>query len=314
MALAVVAGAYVLFASPQAHAVLEIYLQDSSGRIGWVNASLPPGSPDQTPAGVFITTGNMADIAFGTNNFLWGISNESAGAVLYKMNVFDGTGATQGASAQTYWNTTASVTGLSVTYGGATNNAINYNALTFAPANSGAGSGKLYAATISSGGSPSSATSTLYSIDTTTGAATVIGTFGAGIISSGDLAFANWNGSSPGTLYANVNVGNSSVSQLASINLATGAATVIGAYTGANGAFQGLANSATNNGGLFSIDSQYVYSVNTSTGAGTQLFKYTAGQVTSVRGAAAFGEAIPAPAALGIFGLGLAGLALVRRR
>ena len=323
MALAVAAGACVLFISPQAHAA-SIYLQDSSGRIGYVNTAGPVGV-DQAPQGVFITSGNMADIAFGTTNRLWGISNENDTAHLYNMPVTVGAGATDPA-AQTYWNTNygspalAAANSISVTYNGVKDSAIDYNALTFSPGQSGSGSGILYAATTGANGSGSSS---LYRIDTVTGAATLIGSFGTlangdSIISSGDLAFKGWSASSPGTLFANVTVGSgqgAQVARLASINLSTGAATLLSStFIGANGPFDGLANSATQTGPLFTIDAQYVYSVNQTTGAGTQLFKYTAGIVTSVRGAAAFGEAIPAPAALGIFGLSLAGLAMLRRR
>jgi hypothetical protein len=66
----------------------------------------------------------------------------------------------------------------------------------------------------------------LFTINTTTGAGTFIGNYGAGNVSAGDLAF-----DSNGVLYASIQTGGvGGLDQLATVNPATGAATVIGPF------------------------------------------------------------------------------------
>jgi uncharacterized repeat protein (TIGR01451 family) len=94
--------------------------------------------------------------------------------------------------------------------------------------------------------------SDLLRISTTTGAGTVVGGFGSGLVSSGDLAFAN------GTLYVTVLGSGGGADRLARVNDANGSATVIGntgafdvrGLAGINGGLVG----ATGGGQLLSID------------------------------------------------------------
>ena len=139
-------------------------------------------------------------------------------------------------------------------------------------------SGALYA----SGGSD------LYTINTTTGAASLVGDLGlgSGYASAGDLAF---NG---GALYETVGTA-AGASDLVRVNPVSGAGVIVGQITDDPGVF-GLVTGA--NGTLYGIDGQTIYSISTTTGAGTKVESY-AGGLGAANGAAAEGEATPCYAA-----------------
>lgn len=159
----------------------------------------------------------------------------------------------------------------------------NMNALTF-------GGNTLYGASTSN--------NNLYSIDTTSGIATSLG---AGSYSSaGDLAF-----DATGALFLAADT--SPDDTLASVNPTDGSSAAIGA-TGINDAY-GL---AFVDGVMYGVSSgKGLYTINTATGAATLL-----GSITGITGDV-FGatiSAVPVPAAVWLFALGLLGLLGFSRR
>lgn len=142
-------------------------------------------------------------------------------------------------------------------------------------------------------------TTGLYTINLGTGAATSIGN--TGYNSAGDLAFHG------GAFYLA-----STTNQLISIDLSSGGAgTAIGAFGYSN--VYGLASG--DDGVLYGVSGTTIFSVNTSTGAGTFVSNFGGDGLGTAWGSSFFGEArVPEPGILGLLGFGLIGLSVARRR
>lgn len=164
-----------------------------------------------------------------------------------------------------------------------------FNALVFGS------TGTLYAA----------AGTSLYSVNTTTGLATTLGS--TGFSSAGDLAFFG------GKLY--LSASGSTSSSLVDVDLSPVNGTLVGS-TGVNDVF-GLARG--DDGILYGVAGNSVYTMNVTTGAATFKTSYNYAGRGVAFGSAFFAEAtgaVPEPTtwAMMMFGFGIAGYSLRRRR
>ncbi len=170
-----------------------------------------------------------------------------------------------------------------------------FTALTFSP------SGVLYATGLT--------TTKVYTVNLSTGAATAIPgeTNTTAYNAAGDLELIN------GVLYMTVGGdGTNAPSTLVTVNLTTGVMTTIGAIKEGNTAVDDVFGLAYQNGVLYGFTSPSgtgeVISINTSTGAATDVASYGG----TGRGAFTFygatDDAVPEPGTFGALALGLAGL------
>ncbi len=198
---------------------------------------------------------------------------------------FDGAGNLYGISFSGLYsinkNTAAS------TFIGSFGSSISLNSLVFGP-----------------GGTLYGANSSLYSINTGSGVASLIGNGDASYGSSGDLAVVN------NKLYLSSAVGGDSLVQL---NTGTGAGTLIGSI--GYGAVYGLASD--NNLDLYGLTGTTIFKISTTNGAGSFLVNY-AGKGLGDAGGTAFyeeaGASVAEPSALLLLGLGMVGLGSIRTR
>lgn len=148
------------------------------------------------------------------------------------------------------------------------------------------------------------ANAALHTVNTTTGATSLIGNGGDPYNSSGDLAFVG------GQLYLSSTFGNDSLIRL---NVVTGTGTSIGPI-GQSAVF-GLAS--PNGTELYGLADTEILAINVLTGAGDELLDYAGQGLGAAFGSAFVSEAlepVPVPAAVWMFGTGIAALWSCRRR
>lgn len=146
--------------------------------------------------------------------------------------------------------------------------------------------------------------SKLYSVNATTGAATLVGSMGVG--ASGQFA-----GTPNGKLYTIVSAGSESLYEL---NRSSGAATFVGSAASRGALVYANSTMFSINGsdaGGPSLGPYTIYSVNTATGASTAITNYDTSKAGIISSAATIG-AVPEPTTLAALTVG--GLGLVRRR
>ena len=201
----------------------------------------------------------------------------SVGTVMFDI-AFDNSGALWGVDSGNLFQIDAS-TGSTTFVGGLGTFA---NALTFDSA------GNLFAA----GGSG------LYSVNTTTGAASLIGN--TGFSSGGDLAFDG-----AGNLFLSDAAGN-----LIGLDTSTGAGTLIG-----NTGYSSVYGLAFVDSTMYGVAGTDVFSIDTTTGSSTFGSDYTGQGLSIAYGASSLQSiAVPEPMTAAIFGLGLLGFGMQRKR
>ncbi len=224
-----------------------------------------------TSTGAVTLVGNagvtLTDIAFAANGALYGIDFNN----LYSINTTNGHATLIGAM------------------GGSGSN--GYNALVFGT------NGVLYTAANNS--------SELYTVNTTTGAASNLISLGTNITSAGDLAFNN------GTLYESDN--NNDLIRISLTNPTGG--TVVG-----NMGFPNVYGLATaSNGTLYGVSGTTIFAINTTTGAGTADVNYVGHGLGDANGTSFISEAIPTPEPTGflfssVLAAGMIGIGVLTRR
>jgi hypothetical protein len=144
------------------------------------------------------------------------------------------------------------------------------------------------------------ANSSLYTVDTSTGATSLVGNGGDSYSSSGDLAFIG------GELFLSSSGGDN----LVKINTADGSGSLIG-----NIGFSAVFGLASPNGtDLFGLAGSNVLSIDPTTGSGTSILDYSGQGLGSAFGSAFVTEAVvPIPAAAWLFGSGLLALLGIRK-
>jgi hypothetical protein len=144
------------------------------------------------------------------------------------------------------------------------------------------------------------ANSSLYTVDTATGAASLVGNGGYSYSSSGDLAFVGSD------LFLSSTRGDN----LVKINTSDGSGSLVG-NIGFSSVF-GLAS--PNRADLFGLAGFSVLSIDSTTGVGTSILDYSGQGLDSSFGSAFVTEAVvPIPAAVWLFGSGLIGLLWKRK-
>ena len=252
---------------------------------------------------IIITIGLMITSAVSATPILWvGDSGGGLGTVdvsTGNVNVIGNTGVTMtdiafdqsgnlyGISFNSLYSINSSTAAISLIGNHSLGNTGTKNSLVFDAA------GTLYAAN-----------SALYTLNTLSGASTLVGNGGYSYNSSGDLAFVNNN------LYLS---SSSSTDKLVNINAGTGVGTLVGdiGYS----AVYGLATD--NNVDLYGLSGFDVLGINTSTGAGSALVNYS-GQGLGVAFGSAFytesGASVPEPSVSALLAIGLLGVFGVTRR
>ncbi len=144
--------------------------------------------------------------------------------------------------------------------------------------------------------------SSLYTVNTTTGAATSLGNAGTSYSSAGDLAFVG------GLLYLSTNS-----NQLVRLNTTSGAATTVGSF----GTAQVYGLASPDSAQLYGVASGQLFSVSPVTGVGSTFISYAGQGLGIAYGSAFLTESLPVPEptsfAMLLAGLGVIGFAAKRR-